>query len=203
VSGPLDPTRRYFSPEIETMPRSEIEARRDERLLGDLVPWAYERSALIRETWDAAGVHPDDISSIDDFREQVPFIDKDTIRAFRDRRDDPYGGLLCLDPGDPELKKVFSAIFSTSGTTGDPTPAPYAGRGPSFLVREFWSWAHDPATISCTACSRSEGPASTTRSGALGRHRCSSTTSPRTWPSCSGSAASCALPAGTRCRDRW
>jgi hypothetical protein len=32
---------------------------------------------------------------------------------------------------------VFSAIFSTSGTTGDPTTAPYAGRGPSMLVREF------------------------------------------------------------------
>jgi phenylacetate-CoA ligase len=144
VSDPLDPNRRYFSPEIETMPRAEIEARRDERLLGDLVPWAYERSALIRETWDAAGVHPDDIRTIDDFRDQVPFIDKDTIRAFRDRHEDPYGGLLCLDPGDPKLKKVFSAIFSTSGTTGDPTPAPYAGRGPSFLVREFWELGTRP-----------------------------------------------------------
>ncbi len=144
MTGPLDPTRRYFSPEIETMPRAEIEARRDERLLRDLVPWAYARSALIRETWDAAGVHPDDLRTIDDFREQVPFIDKDTIRAFRDRHDDPYGGLLCLDPGDPELKHVFSAIFSTSGTTGDPTPAPYAGRGPSFLVREFWELGTRP-----------------------------------------------------------
>jgi phenylacetate-CoA ligase len=134
----LDSTRRYFSPEIECMPRVDLEARRDERLLGDLVPWAYERSALIRETWDAAGVAPDDVTSIDDFRARAPFIDKDAIRAFRDRHDDPYGGLLCLDPSDAKLKNVFSAIFSTSGTTGDPTPAPYAGRGPSFLVREFW-----------------------------------------------------------------
>ncbi len=134
----LEPTRRYFSPEIETRPRAEIERQRDERLLGDLLPWAYERSALIRETWDAAGVRPDDLRSIDDFREQAPFIDKHAIRAFRDRHHDPYGGLLCLDPDDASLKNVFSAIFSTSGTTGDPTPAPYAGRGPSFLVREFW-----------------------------------------------------------------
>lgn len=127
--------RRYFSPEIETMPRSEIEQLRDERLLGDLLPWAYQRSALIRETWDAAGITAEDIRTMDDFREKVPFIDKDTIRAFRDRRRDPYGGLLCLDP---KMTEVFSAIFSTSGTTGDPTPAPYAGRGPSMLVREFW-----------------------------------------------------------------
>ena len=133
--------RRYFSPEIETMPRSEIAALREERLLGDLLPWAYQRSALIRETWDAAGVTADDVQSMDDFREKVPFIDKDAIRAFRDRHRDPYGGMLCLDP---RMTEVFSAIFSTSGTTGDPTPAPYAGRGPSMLVREFWELGSRP-----------------------------------------------------------
>jgi phenylacetate-CoA ligase len=127
--------RRYFSPEIETMPRSEIDRVREERLLGDLLPWTYQRSALIRETWDAAGITADDVQSMDDFHAKVPFIDKDAVRAFRDRRHDPYGGLLCLDP---KMTEVFSAIFSTSGTTGDPTPAPYAGRGPSMLVREFW-----------------------------------------------------------------
>jgi phenylacetate-CoA ligase len=131
----LDPARRYFSPEIETMPRDAIERAREEKLLGDLIPWAYARSGLIRETWDAAGVTADDIQTMDDFHEKVPFIDKDAIRSYRDRHHDPYGGLLCLDP---KMTEVFSAIFSTSGTTGDPTPAPYAGRGPSMLVREFW-----------------------------------------------------------------
>ena len=130
-----DPSRRYFSPEIETMPRDQIERVREERLLGDLLPWAYKRSGLIRETWDAAGITASDIETMDDFHEKVPFIDKDAIRSFRDRHGDPYGGLLCLDP---RMTEVFSAIFSTSGTTGDPTPAPYAGRGPSMLVREFW-----------------------------------------------------------------
>ena len=80
--------RRYFSPEIETMPRSEIASLREERLLGDLLPWAYQRSALIRETWDAAGITANDVQSMDDFRGKVPFIDKDAIRAFRDRQRD-------------------------------------------------------------------------------------------------------------------
>ena len=48
-----DPNRRMFSPEIEAMPREDIERLQEEKLLGDLVPWAYERSGLIRETWDA------------------------------------------------------------------------------------------------------------------------------------------------------
>jgi phenylacetate-CoA ligase len=130
-----DPSRRYFVPEIETMPRADLDALREEKLLGDIVPWAYERSGLVRETWDAAGVSAADIRTMDDFREKVPFLDKDAIRSYRDRHHDPYGGLLCLDP---HTSGVFSAIFSTSGTTGDPTPAPYAGRGPSMLVREFW-----------------------------------------------------------------
>jgi phenylacetate-CoA ligase len=130
-----DRDRRYFSADVETMPRADIDRLREERLLGDLLPWAYQRSPLIRETWDAAGITADDVRSMDDFHAKVPFIDKDAIRRFRDRHRDPYGGLLCLDP---KMTEVFSAIFSTSGTTGDPTPAPYAGRGPSMLVREFW-----------------------------------------------------------------
>ena len=133
-----DPARRYFVPEIETMPREQIDELAEEKLLGDIVPWAYERSPLLRETWDAAGVSAADIDSMEDFREKVPFIDKDAIRAFRDEHDDPYGGLLCIDYDDPKMRKVFTAIFSTSGTTGDPTPAPAAQSRPSFLVREFW-----------------------------------------------------------------
>jgi phenylacetate-CoA ligase len=136
-----DPDRRYFSAEVETRPRAELDAQREERLLGDLLPWAYQRSPLIKETWDAAGITADDVQSMDDFHAKVPFIDKDAIRDFRDRHHDPYGGLLCLDP---KMTEVFSAIFSTSGTTGDPTPAPYAGRGPSMLVREFWELGARP-----------------------------------------------------------
>lgn len=150
-----DRDRRYFSPEIETRPRAEIDAQREEKLLGDLLPWAYERSGLIRETWDAAGVTIDDIASMDDFAEKVPFIDKDAIRSYRDRHHDPYGGLLCLDP---KMTEVFSAIFSTSGTTGDPTPAPYAGRGPSMLVREFWEGGCRPGDYFVEALFTFRGP---------------------------------------------
>jgi len=96
------------------------------------VPYAYERSALVRETWDAAGVHPRDVRTMEDFTERVPFIDKDAIRHFRDRHGDPYGGLLCV----PERELI--AIYSTSGTTGDPTPTPQGGSKASALSREFW-----------------------------------------------------------------
>ena len=73
----------YYDAEIETMPRARLEELQLERLL-DLLPLAYERP-LIREAWDAAGVHPRDIRTLDDFRERVPFIDKDAVRRFRQR----------------------------------------------------------------------------------------------------------------------
>jgi phenylacetate-CoA ligase len=137
----LDADRRYFAPEIETMPRVELDALQEEKLFGDLLPWAYRRSALIRETWDAAGVTPDEVTTFAEFGARVPFIDKNAIRSFRQHRGDPYGGLLCVDLDTPG---VFSAVFSTSGTTGEPTPAPYAGRGPSMLTREFWELGSRP-----------------------------------------------------------
>jgi phenylacetate-CoA ligase len=108
------PDARYFEPELETLPRAELEALQEQRLL-ELLPYAYERAGLYRETWDAAGVHPRDIRSLDDFRERIPFIDKDAIRAYRDRCGDPFGGLLCIDPAD------LTSVMSSSGTTGDAT----------------------------------------------------------------------------------
>jgi phenylacetate-CoA ligase len=137
----LDRDRRYFAPDIELLPRAELDALQESKLFGDLLPWAYGRSQLIRQTWDAAGVTPDMITSRDEFRAHVPFIDKDAIRRFRRDHGDPYGGLLCVDLHTPG---VFSAVFSTSGTTGEPTPAPYAGRGPSMLTREFWELGARP-----------------------------------------------------------
>jgi len=96
------------------MPRAGIEARQEERIL-ELVPYAYERSALVRRKWEQARVKPGDINSLADFTERVPFITKDDIRQFRHQAGDPFGGLLCTRYDEA------TTVFSTSGTTGDAT----------------------------------------------------------------------------------
>ncbi|MDQ1461456.1 MAG: phenylacetate-CoA ligase, partial [Actinomycetota bacterium] len=83
-----------------------------------MLPHAYEHSPLVRSVWESAGVHPRDISSLDDYFERAPFIDKSTIEHWRSERGDPWGGLLCLP--DAEL----TTILSSSGTTGEPTLSP-------------------------------------------------------------------------------
>jgi phenylacetate-CoA ligase len=124
------------------MPRARLEELQLERLL-ELLPLAYERAPLIRETWDAAGVHPRDIRTLNDFRERVPFIDKDAVRRFRNERGDPYGGLLAVEPAQ------LTGVSSTSGTTGDPTlvPEQWGGGGltsPAIITRDLWGWGVRP-----------------------------------------------------------
>ncbi|MGE0387836.1 MAG: phenylacetate--CoA ligase family protein [Gammaproteobacteria bacterium] len=105
---------KYFEPAIETLPRAQLEALQEERLL-EILPYVYERSRLYREKWDAAGVHPRDIRTIEDFRNRIPFLTKDDLRDWRARHDDYTNGLLCVDP------KEVSIVTSSTGSTGEPT----------------------------------------------------------------------------------
>jgi phenylacetate-CoA ligase len=104
----------YLEPDIETAPAARIAQDQADRMRA-LVRRAYERSAFYRESWDRAGVGPDDVCSMADFRARVPFMDKNAIRAYRDRTGDSFGGLLCVDPAD------VTTVTASSGTTGDPT----------------------------------------------------------------------------------
>jgi len=113
--------QRYLEPAMEKMPRAELQAVQEERLL-ELLPRVYEQAPLMRKTWDEAGVKPVDINSLDDFRERAPFVTKDDIREFRDRYGDPFGGLLAVE------RDQISTVFSTSGTTGDATLYGHAWR---------------------------------------------------------------------------
>lgn len=123
----------FLDSHIETMPRAALRDLQQRRLLA-LLPNIYEKSALIRATWDAAGISPADISSVEDFCARVPCIDKDSIRGHRDRHGDPMGGLQIVGPED------LSAVGFTSGTTGDPTPVPMerATAVETEVAREFW-----------------------------------------------------------------
>ena len=124
----------YFEPELETMPRVEIRRLQERRLL-ELIPKVYERSGLIRQVWDEAGVKPEDIRSLDDYLAKAPFIDKDAIRNYRDHHEDPCGGLMIADHED------LRVVGFTSGTTGDPTPVP-SGPTTAIEIQSSRDWWH-------------------------------------------------------------
>ncbi len=96
--------KRYYQPEIETMPVEQIKALQSERLVKQ-VKHVWDNVPYYRAKMEAKGVTPDDIKGIEDLH-KLPFITKDDLRDAY-----PYGLL-----GKP-LKDCVR-IQSTSGTTG-------------------------------------------------------------------------------------
>ncbi len=96
--------KRYYQPEIETMPVEEIKKLQCEKLIKQ-VKYVYDNVAYYRNLMDEKGVKPEDIKSLEDIS-KLPFLSKDDLREAY-----PYG-LLGTD-----LKNIVR-IQSTSGTTG-------------------------------------------------------------------------------------
>jgi phenylacetate-CoA ligase len=96
--------RKYYQPELETMPREELRGLQSEKLVKQ-VKHVYENVAFYRAKMDEKGVTPEDIHGIEDLY-KLPFIEKSDLR-------DTYpDGMLAVP------RKDVVRIHSTSGTTG-------------------------------------------------------------------------------------
>ncbi|HKX18481.1 MAG TPA: phenylacetate--CoA ligase [bacterium] len=95
----------------ETMPRADLEALQRRRL-ADLVARVYGRVPFYRESFDRAGVRPEQIRSLDDLR-RLPFTRKSDLRDHY-----PFG--LFAVPLDQVVR-----VHASSGTTGKPTVVGY------------------------------------------------------------------------------
>ncbi|MFA4877357.1 MAG: coenzyme F390 synthetase [Methanoregula sp.] len=105
------PAGSYFSPEIETMDRGELDALIDERVRYT-VSYAAEHSPFYRHWFRENGIHPEEIRVHEDLLD-LPIISGKTIREHQ-------------PPATPEFEfkstewdNVFS-IQETSGTSGTP-----------------------------------------------------------------------------------
>lgn len=102
--------KEYYNP-IEVASRDEISALQLERMK-KTVHNAYDKVPFWKEKFDKAGVHPDDLKSLEDLQ-KFPFMKKND---FRDQY--PYG-LLTVP-----LRDVVR-LHASSGTTGKPTVVAY------------------------------------------------------------------------------
>lgn len=121
----------FWNRYTETMPRAKLDALHLHRLQA-LCHYAYERSPFYRAKFDAAGLKPGDIRSLQDFKRKVPLTDKS---EFIDQQlaAPPYGPTLAV----PEERVVHHC--ETSGTTGKPLGIPYTLYD---TMRYGESWAH-------------------------------------------------------------
>ena len=100
-----------FQPELEAMPRVELEALQAERLR-ILLRRVYDNVETYRRKFDDAGFDPESFSSLEDMR-RVPFTVKDDLRAGY-----PYGMFAA------PLRDIVR-VHSSSGTTGQVTVVGY------------------------------------------------------------------------------
>ncbi|QUJ76434.1 phenylacetate--CoA ligase [Sulfitobacter albidus] len=106
----LTPDRASLDP-IEIASRDEIEALQLDRLKWSL-RHAYDNVPFYRKSFDAAGVHPDDLHTLSDLA-KFPFTVKTDLR-------DNYPFDMFAVPRD-QLRR----IHASSGTTGQPTVVGY------------------------------------------------------------------------------
>jgi phenylacetate-CoA ligase len=81
--------------------------------LREQVRYAWERSPFYRRKWEAAGVSPDALRTLDNLV-RFPVVTKEELRAAQAAHP-PFGDYLCV-PAD-----AVARIHGTSGTTGRPT----------------------------------------------------------------------------------
>ena len=96
--------QNYYQPDIECMPRENMKALQNERLLKQ-VKHVWDNVAYYKDKMVKTGLTPNDIKSLDDLY-KLPFITKDDLRETY-----PYGLL-----GVP-LKEAIR-LQTTTGTTG-------------------------------------------------------------------------------------
>jgi phenylacetate-CoA ligase len=101
----------YFNEEFETLPRPALEALQLKRLRNVLAR-VHANVPFYRETFDAAGLRPEDVKSLDDLQ-RFPFTTKQNMRDSY-----PYG--LFAVPMEEIVR-----IHASSGTTGKPTVVGY------------------------------------------------------------------------------
>ena len=118
-----------FQREIETMPREHLAELQLERLRKTLAH-AYNNVTHFKKSFDAAGVKPEDLNSLEDLA-KFPFTVKNDLR-------DNYPFDMFAVPKDQVVR-----VHASSGTTGKPTVVGYT-RG------DISNWADLMArSISC------------------------------------------------------
>jgi len=124
-----------WDPRIEEMPLEDLK-RLQYRLLKTLVYRLYSFSTFYHERMRAAGVHPDDVRTLDDIT-KLPFMHKSDLR-------DNYPDRIFTASQDELVRYHVS-----SGTTGKPTVVGYT-------ANDLEAWTVSVAR-SLTACGLGEG----------------------------------------------
>ncbi|MEA2227328.1 MAG: phenylacetate-CoA ligase [Solirubrobacteraceae bacterium] len=123
---------RYWDETWQRMSREQLDEIHLRRIR-QLIAYAYERVPFYRRLYDEAGVHPDDIRTMDDFHERIPFVDKPEVMADQEASESGFG----LESVPRERRAWF---HRTSGTTGVPLNEVFTSYDRLVAAYEGWTY---------------------------------------------------------------
>ena len=121
--------KKFWNPEIETMPISKLRELQIKRLR-KLVSYVYRNNPFYHKRFKEIDLKPDDIKTLDDIV-KIPFLTKQDLREYY-----PFG-LVCT-----ELDEIVE-VHASSGTTGKPVVGPYTKNDVELwaevMARSLWA----------------------------------------------------------------
>jgi phenylacetate-CoA ligase len=138
----MNGTRRYWDEATETVSRDELAARQLAGLRWQ-VGRCWERSPFYRERLEAAGVHPEDVRSLEDVR-RIPVVTKQQLRD-EQRAHPPFGRYAVAE------RETWRELHPSSGSTGWPVNTIWSAgdveRIADFTARTMWSFGTRPDDV--------------------------------------------------------
>ncbi len=135
-------TSMFYDHKIETMSRNDLEALQLARLKWQ-VNRCYHGSGFYRERFDAAGVLPTDINTLDDIR-RVPFVRKEELRD--EQAQYPFLGRFTV-----ASETDFREVHPSTGTTGTPVNTIWSATDVQYITtvtaRTLWSIGVRPGDV--------------------------------------------------------
>jgi phenylacetate-CoA ligase len=144
VDVPVQGTKpqRYLDEPIETMSRDELVALQLKRLRRQ-VARCYERSTLYRSKLARAGVHADDILSLEDVV-ALPIVTKEELREDQVAHP-PFGSFTVAE------RATWREVHPSTGTTGTPVNTIWSERDvetiTAFTARTMWQLGLRPGDV--------------------------------------------------------
>lgn len=135
-------TSTFYDYKIETMSRGDLEALQFAKLKWQ-VNRCYHGSEFYRERFDAAGVSPVDITTLNDIR-KFPFVHKEELRE--EQAQHPFLGKFTVAP-----QAEFREVHPSTGTTGAPVNTIWSATDVQYITdvtaRTLWSIGVRPGDV--------------------------------------------------------
>jgi phenylacetate-CoA ligase len=125
---PSLPDYVVLDPDVERLPIDRLRALQSERLRA-MVRYAYDATPFWKRKLDAAGVHPSDVSGLDDLP-RLPFCTKQELQEDQAAHP-PFGSYVGSDPA------RLAKFVTTSGTTGRPLKRVFSARDWKYAVEKL------------------------------------------------------------------